>query len=53
MTIIFRMLFGKWAQGEMNWHGNEYRRNLIIKREQKWIPITLVIDIILIIIYCN
>jgi len=51
MTILFRMLFGKWSKSEMNWYGNDYVRNRIEQREMKYIPITLLIDLILIIFY--
>lgn len=44
-TILFMFLFGRWSKNEMQWHGNNFVRQRIEKRERKWIGILLLLDL--------
>ncbi len=47
LSLLFLVIFGQYSVSEMQWHGNDYLRNRIIKRENKWLPILVIIDIII------
>ncbi len=44
-TILFMLFFGRWGKSEMQWHGNDYVRGRIKKRETKWVGMMVIIDL--------
>lgn len=49
MSILFRLLLGKWALNEMQWHGNPSRAERINEKEMKYLPMLILIDLALLI----
>lgn len=44
ITFLFMFFFGRWSKSEMQWFGNDFVRDRIIKLEQKYIPLMVIID---------
>ncbi len=46
-------LFGRWAHSEMQWYGNDHVREKTKARERMVLPVTVIIDIVLFILWYN